>query len=57
MMPSPVPRALQPSQASQRPVALTQHKVFKASQVPPVVTARKVQETRTALGFVTLVTL
>jgi hypothetical protein len=51
------PGAFEPSQVSQTRMALGQHAFFRASQSPPFVTLQKEQETRMAVGFVTLVTL
>jgi hypothetical protein len=45
-----------PSHASQTPVALGRSAIFNPSQVTPVVTDEKAQETRMALALVTGVT-
>jgi hypothetical protein len=51
------PPAFEVSQVSQTSMALGQHAIFEVSQRVPSVTLRKPQETRMAVGLVTLVTL
>jgi hypothetical protein len=56
MMHLPAQGEFYPSQVSQTPVALGQLAIFNPSQMAPIVTGQKVQETPMALGFVTGVT-